>query len=84
MVQNTTGIVMPLWPTDDELDLEDLFGEPTIEREITVPNIDPKDAINANKTRDTCIVCGQPTRDKPLFTSVIKYCPCVDKLLKGS
>lgn len=74
------------WPTilDPDLDeeLELLFEEITRETEITVPGISQQDAYEANKTRDTCIVCGKKTKQSAVFFSVIQYCPCVEKLAK--
>lgn len=69
--------------TDDELEEFDLlFNEPTKESETTVENIDWREAYQLNKTRETCILCGKPTINKTLFSSVIKFCECVDKLSK--
>lgn len=74
-----------LWPTDDELEemLENLFDEPTQEREVTVPDISPQEAMEANKTRDTCIVCGKPTIKRALLSSTVNTCQCVENMLKG-
>lgn len=69
--------------TDEELeDLDSMFDEITKETKVAVPDIDWGDAYEANKTRETCIVCGKDTVDKPLLYSAIKFCPCVDELAK--
>lgn len=71
------------WYDEDELeDLEDILDRDTKETEVTVENIHWKDAYEANKTRDTCIICGNDTVNKTIFSSTIKYCPCVDELAK--
>jgi len=71
------------WPTDEELEDEELsllFGETTQETEVVVPKMPWRDALEANKTRDTCILCGKPTRDTAVLSSVVKTCVCVDDL----
>jgi len=74
---------LPLWPTDDDLEeLDNLFDEVTKEIEVTVPDISWREAYEANKTRDTCILCGQKTRITSLLSTNINTCPCVDELAK--
>lgn len=70
--------------TDDEMeDLEKFFDdEDTKETEVIVKDIDWKGAYEANKKRNTCIVCGKDTIIKQLFSSSIRYCSCVEELAK--
>lgn len=37
-------------------------------------------AYEANKTTDSCVVCGSPTEKKSLCLTVVNYCSCVEKL----
>ena len=71
---------MWMWPghlgDDLELNLDDELFETNDNNR---PGIDCKDAIEQNKTRDNCILCGKPTINKELSLSVIKYCLCVEE-----
>jgi len=81
-----TNINIPLFPTDDDLDdLEAMFDEITAELELdkNTANMPWRDAYEQNKTRDNCILCGNETQDKAILSSVVKFCPCIDKLAKG-
>jgi len=40
------------------------------------------EAYEANKTADTCVACGSPTKPNYTLTPFIKYCGCVEKLPK--
>jgi hypothetical protein len=39
-------------------------------------------AYQANKNRELCICCGKKTYERPVFTGMVKYCDCIDKLSK--
>jgi hypothetical protein len=43
---------------------------------------DWREAYELNKTRDTCIVCGKPTRKVALLYSEIMVCDCINSLAK--
>jgi len=80
---------LPAWTAQDDEDddelgglLQGMFDEVTVEKEITIPAMHWRDAYEANKTRDTCILCGARTVIRPLFSSSIKACKCVDELAK--
>lgn len=71
---------MNWWPgymDEEDLELDENFE--TLDNRRPEVNIDWQDALEKNKTRDTCILCGKDTIDKPLFSSVIKYCSCVEE-----
>lgn len=76
------------WPRDlldPEIDPDEYYEyneEDTAEKEITIPSMPWRDAVKANKTRDTCILCGAKTRKVDLLNSSIKACSCVDALAK--
>ena len=59
--------------------LDDEFLGLLDEENDTSPQIDLKEAYELNKTRDICILCGKPTKEKLLLTTKIKYCSCVEK-----
>ena len=83
MGKNNNNIYYPMWPSDDDLDiLDEWLEEETGEREVTIPSMPWKDAYEANKTRETCILCGKKTIETPLFSSVVKTCACVNDLAK--
>lgn len=56
---------------------EDFFYAPPEEPEAKCW-LSPKEITEANKTRETCISCGNKTTQKDLLSSVVNYCPCVD------
>ena len=58
---------VPLFPSDDELDeLEQIFDELTDELELNkdYSNMPWREAYEANKIRDICILCGKETQER--------------------
>jgi len=39
-----------------------------------------QEAYQSNKTRTSCVACGQPTVQKAVLMSSIQYCSCVENL----
>jgi hypothetical protein len=81
------SINLPLWPTDDELDeLDELDDEDGVSKQVSQglglarPGIHWREAYETNKTRETCIICGKTLIEKPVFSTIIKTCSCVDIL----
>jgi len=62
-------------------DLDDNFCS-AAEEKITVvnTNLTMMEAYEANKVRETCIVCGNKTVRTDVCMTVIQYCKCVNKL----
>lgn len=61
----------------DDDELEELEFN-LYKKEETKKDIGFKEAYEMNKTRNKCVLCGEDTIDKQLFTSSIKYCPCIE------
>jgi len=45
----------------------------------TKPAISMAEAVEANKSRDKCILCGSNTKEVPLLFGVVNFCPCTER-----
>jgi len=67
---------------EEELDLEDAL-EIADRKRNTDTGLPWKEAVELNKTRDKCILCGNPTIEIQLLVSKIRYCKCVEDKMKS-
>lgn len=76
----STGQQQYWWgANEEELDLDDALAEIDSRRENAKPEIHWREALELNKERSECILCGGPTHNRALLGTVLKYCACVEK-----